>query len=161
MPYSRENLERLGIHTDNLVFKGDFVPYNPDLVPLARELRTCGTTTEAILWNKLKHKQTGYKFTRQKPILDYIVDFYCHELKVVVEVDGGYHNSGDMPEHDTERDRQLKLLGLTTVRLLNSEIITNPVTAVQLIFVRAGIPLPEVLDKTIVNTGEISGKSLL
>ena len=65
-------LQSLGIPTDGIEYHGEFPPYNPRLNELARELRNYGTKSEAMLWKVLKNKQTGYRFTRQKPILNFI-----------------------------------------------------------------------------------------
>ena len=99
MNYTKEILASLHIPNEGLV-------YFPDLNSLARELRKDGTKSEAMLWKILKNKQTGYTFTRQKPILNYIADFYCHELRVVVEVDGSSH-------HDLQQ--RLKQLSLSSL----------------------------------------------
>ena len=64
-------------------------PYNPKLKELARQLRNDSTLSEILLWNELKGKQVeGYDFQRQKPILNYILDFFCHELELAIEIDG-------------------------------------------------------------------------
>ena len=60
-----------------------------------RELRSQGTTTEKILWNVLRDNRTGYKFKRQHSIGGYILDFYCAEKHLIIEIDGGIHNSKD------------------------------------------------------------------
>jgi very-short-patch-repair endonuclease len=67
--------------------KRKIIPYNPQLKELARRLRNDGTLGEALLWKELNNKQLyGYDFHRQKPLLNYIVDFYCHELNLVIEL---------------------------------------------------------------------------
>ncbi len=67
------------------------IRYNPKLKALARELRKNSTLSEVLLWNHLKGGQMkGYQFMRQKPIDDYIVDFYCSKLTLIIEIDGGY-----------------------------------------------------------------------
>lgn len=66
--------------------------YNPKLKKLARELRNNSTLSEVLLWNQLKtRKMGGYQFMRQKPISEYIVDFFCNRLKLVIEIDGESH----------------------------------------------------------------------
>ncbi len=91
----------------------------------------------------LKNKQTGYTFTRQKPILNYIADFYCHELNVVVEVDGCSHFSKEDYLDDKERDRQMNAIGIRVVRILDSEVIKNPIEAAQYIFFKLGMEIPD------------------
>lgn len=96
-----------------------------------------------MLWKVLKNKQTGYTFTRQKPILNYIADFYCHELNVVVEVDGCSHFSKEDYLDDKERDRQMNAIGIRVVRILDSEVIKNPIEAAQYIFFKLGMEIPD------------------
>jgi len=65
------------------------IPYNPNLKELARKLRNDSTLGEVLLWNEIKSKKLyGYDFQRQKPLLNYIADFYCYELALVIEIDG-------------------------------------------------------------------------
>jgi very-short-patch-repair endonuclease len=74
--------------------KRTIYPYNPKLKELARQLRNNSTFAEVLLWNELKNKQIkGYDFHRQKPILNYILDFFCSELKLAIEVDGLTHDT--------------------------------------------------------------------
>ena len=69
------------------------IPYNPKLKDLAKKLRNDSTLGEILLWRELNNKQMyGYDFHRQKPLLNYIVDFYCYKLNLVIEIDGLYHN---------------------------------------------------------------------
>ena len=143
MTLTKETLESLNISTEGLIFCDDFPPYNPDLNTLARDLRTNGTKSEAMLWKVLKNKQTGYRFTRQKPILNYIADFYCHELHVVVEVDGCSHFSKEDHLDDLERDRQMQAIGIHVVRILDSEVKRNPIEAAQYIFFKLGMEVPD------------------
>ena len=79
---------------------------NRELVKNARELRRNMTRAEIILWSRLRSKNIdGYKFRRQQPIFNYIVDFYCHELKLIIEVDGEIHSLSDKSESDMKRDK--------------------------------------------------------
>jgi len=66
--------------------------YNQQLTTLSRELRKNSTLDEVLLWKELKNKKTGYPFMRQKPILSYIVDFYCAPLRLAIEIDGSTHD---------------------------------------------------------------------
>lgn len=100
------------------------ITYNPYLKEKARELRNNSTLGEILLWKKLKGKQCyGFDFHRQKPILNYIVDFYCFKLKLIIEVDGYSHNF--KPEEDKQRDLELTELGFTVLRFSESEIRNN------------------------------------
>lgn len=100
------------------------VTYNPYLKEKARELRNNSTLGEILLWKKLKGKQCyGFDFHRQKPILNYIVDFYCHKLKLIIEIDGYSHNF--KVEEDKQRDFELAELGFTVLRFPESEVRNN------------------------------------
>ena len=136
-------LQSLGIPTDGIEYHGEFPPYNPRLNELARDLRNYGTKSEAMLWKVLKNKQTGYRFTRQKPILNFIADFYCHELHAVVEVDGSSHFSKEDHLDDVERDRQMNAIGIRVVRLLDGDVRRNPIESAQYIFFMLGVEVPE------------------
>jgi very-short-patch-repair endonuclease len=100
------------------------LPYNPALKQRAKALRRAGNISEVLLWNELKNKQfSGIDFDRQKIIGNFIVDFYCAEKQIVIEIDGSSHN--DKVEYDKERDAFLERLDLTVVHFLDSEIKTN------------------------------------
>ena len=147
MFYSPDTLRAAGLDPTGLIFPGNFPPYDPSLVSLARDLRNGGTKSEAYLWQVLKHRRLGYKFSRQKPIYRYIADFYCHELSLVVEIDGASHNVDGAWEHDRRRDRDMEALGLRVVRLLDGDVVERPLPAVQRIFHSAGVPLPDVVNR--------------
>ena len=84
------------------------------------------TRAEIILWSRLRSKKVnGYKFRRQQPLFEYVVDFYCHELKLIIEVDGEIHYLSDKSETDVKRDKLLKINGYHIIRLTNLEIETN------------------------------------
>ena len=98
------------------------LPYNPDLRERARELRKAGNLSEALLWQKLNKKQfKGYDFDRQKIIGNYIVDFYCLDCGVVIEIDGSSHD--DKQAYDAERDAFLTGLGLTVIHIPANDVI--------------------------------------
>lgn len=100
------------------------LPYNPALRDKAKALRKAGILHEALLWLELKSdKLNGLDFDRQKIIGNYIVDFYCAEKAVVIEVDGSSHDS-KQPE-DAQRDEWLRSLGLTVIRLLAKDVLQN------------------------------------
>lgn len=93
---------------------------------LAKELRESMTQAEILMWDKLKNKQfKGYKFRRQHPIHQFIVDFYCHELKLIIEIDGKYHDSEEQRNNDLKRSEMLCFQGLREIRFTNEEIIKN------------------------------------
>ena len=102
------------------------LPYNGNLKQLSRELRENMTDAERKLWAKIRMKQLkGYQFYRQKPIGDYIVDFYCPRAKLVVEIDGSQHLVGETIQYDRIRDDCLSSLGLRVVRFTNTEVLIN------------------------------------
>ena len=96
--------------------KKPIVHYNPRLKKLARQLRRNSTLGEVLLWNELKRKQMmGYDFHRQKPIGEYIVDFYCPRPQLVIEIDGDSHFMRE--KKDAERQQKLEGVGLRFLRL--------------------------------------------
>jgi len=98
------------------------LPYNPLLRDRARELRKTGNLSEVLLWKKLSKKQfRGYDFDRQKIIGDFIVDFFCLDCGVVIEVDGDSHM--DKHEYDTEREAFLAGFGLVVVRIPADDVL--------------------------------------
>jgi very-short-patch-repair endonuclease len=99
------------------------IPYNSNLKPFARKLRNESTFGEILLWQQLNNKKFyGLDFHRQKPLLNYIVDFYCYDLELVIEIDGRYHNDELQYNQDKIRDNQLQEYGLTVIRFSESEI---------------------------------------
>ena len=103
-----------------------FYGAKPYLFEKAKLLRVNMTKAEKILWSKLNKKQLlGYRFKPQLPIAKYIVDFYCHKLKLVVEVDGSIHNIKAQEEYDISRTADLEELGLLVIRFQNEEILNN------------------------------------
>jgi very-short-patch-repair endonuclease len=100
------------------------LPYNPKLRDRARALRKAGILSEVLLWNKLRNRQfRGYDFDRQKIIGHFIVDFYCANRNVILEVDGSSHD--DKIEYDAERDAYLTGLGLTVIHIHAKDILSN------------------------------------
>ena len=92
-----------------------------------RRLRVEGTEAEAALWQLLRNRKLiGSKFRRQVPIGRYVADFYCHERKLIVELDGGIHSDADQQLHDQNRDTFLLSLGLRVLRLSNEEALGAP-----------------------------------
>lgn len=106
--------------------------YNQKLKPRARELRKNQTHAEELLWKRIKGKQVnGYQFLRQRPVANFIVDFLCLKLRLVIEIDGPIHiqNKGV----DTFRQEQLELLGFMILRFSNEEIEENIDSVVEVI----------------------------
>jgi len=102
------------------------LPYNRNLKQHSRQLRKNMTDAERHLWAKIRMKQLkGYQFYRQKPIGDYIVDFFCPMAKLVIEIDGSHHLVGETIEYDRIRDDYLSSLGLRALRFSNSDVMTH------------------------------------
>ncbi len=89
---------------------------------LRRSLRQSQTKAERFLWFALRNKRTGYKFYRQFSILNFIVDFCCPMLKIIVELDGGYHEFDDVYTDDLSRQRKLESLGYKVIRYTNIQV---------------------------------------
>lgn len=97
--------------------------YNKNLNTYARDNRRAGILAEALLWNQLKKSQLGYKFTKQKPIGNYIVDFYCKSANLVIEIDGATH--AHKQQYDMARDVYMKERGITVLRFFDTDILKN------------------------------------
>jgi len=97
--------------------------YRSGLKRIARNLRAAGNLAEAILWKELKAKKLGVQFLRQRPLGNYIVDFYCHALNLAIEVDGISHDS--KIEADSIRQKTLEALGVRIIRFLDSDVRNN------------------------------------
>ena len=93
----------------------------------ARELRLRTTEAEQKLWSLLRNRQLkGKKFRRQHAIANYVVDFYCNESKLVIELDGNFHTEAETKEYDKSRTNLLNELGITVLRFWNEEVIKDP-----------------------------------
>ncbi|MCT4636414.1 MAG: endonuclease domain-containing protein [Bacteroidales bacterium] len=99
------------------------IPYNPKLKFLAKQLRNSMTIAEKMLWNGLKNRQIlGYDFDRQRPIDNYIVDFYCKDLMLAIEVDGASHDSCEAIDKDKIRQARLEDLGVRFLRFDDDDV---------------------------------------
>ena len=97
---------------------------NPQLLQFAKAMRHVATDAENLLWQLLRAKRfMELKFRRQHVIKPYIVDFYCHELGLVIELDGSQHGTDDAIEYHAARTKFLEALGLTVVRYWNSDVL--------------------------------------
>ncbi|BCU64036.1 hypothetical protein F941_02368 [Acinetobacter bouvetii DSM 14964 = CIP 107468] len=97
---------------------------DPALLEFAKSMRHTATDAEILMWQLLRNKRfMNLKFRRQHVIAPYIVDFYCHELGLVIELDGSQHGTDDAIEYDTERTKFLEALGLTVVRYWNHDVL--------------------------------------
>ena len=106
--------------------KRKIIPYNPKLTALARKLRNESTETEIYLWLKLKGKQMyDYDFHRQKPIDNYILDFFCYELLLGIEVDGYSHEIVEVYNKDIIKEKRMNELGITILRFSDFEVLRD------------------------------------
>ena len=101
--------------------------YNPNLKKFARNLRNYGTKSEACLWKYVLRAglMKGYNFRRQRPILNFIADFLCYELKLVIELDGITHLWDETIEKDIKKDQALTAAGFTVLRFTDGEVLRN------------------------------------
>ena len=100
--------------------------YNGHLKSYSRDLRNNQTDAERCLWARIRMKQlNGLPFYRQKVIRNYIVDFYCPQKKLVIEIDGGQHYTEQMIKKDKSRDKHLNNLGIKILRYNDHEVLTN------------------------------------
>ena len=96
-------------------------------IAFARALRERSTRAERTVWNWLRNRTLfGLKFRRQHPVDRYILDFYCPELQLCIELDGGVHNEFAVAMHDAQRDNDLAKLGITVVRIENHFVFEQP-----------------------------------
>ena len=99
--------------------------YNKKLQPFAKRLRKNMTKAEACLWKYVlkARKMKGYSFRRQRPVINYIADFMCKELKLIIEVDGITHQYEETIKHDTIRQKKLESVGFTVLRFEDSDVL--------------------------------------
>ena len=97
-----------------------------DLIDLSKKLRKNMTPSEKVIWHELRNNHLrGYKFRRQHAISLYIVDFFCLEIELVVEIDGGIHECEKIKEKDVNRKAELERLGLKVIRFGNEEVMND------------------------------------
>lgn len=102
------------------------IPYNPSLVPIAKQLRKNSTRSEIRLWGHLRNKEMlGYDFDRQKPVDNYILDFFCSELMLGIELDGFTHRFEEVYAKDLAKEARLKELGITILRFDDKDIMND------------------------------------
>jgi leucyl-tRNA synthetase len=100
--------------------------YAPELlIDRARELRQKMTHAESILWQALRRKPWGIKFRRQHPIGGFILDFYCSQANLGIEIDGGYHDEAEQMVNDAFRSEALLDRDIDVVRFTNDEVLAD------------------------------------
>lgn len=114
----------------------------PKVFRNAARLRDSMTETEKKLWEYLKTKPMGFKFRRQHPIAGYVLDFYCHRLRLSIEIDGGYHLQKEQKEKDLARTDYLKTLGILELRFLNEQVLNDYETIKSIINAQLGEDIP-------------------
>ncbi|MDP3090047.1 MAG: N-6 DNA methylase [Nitrospira sp.] len=128
--------ERAGVRAENPssdMRTNTPLPY--ELLQLARTLRQERTDAEALMWQLLRDRQiAGYKFRRQHPLEPYVLDFYCHELKLAVEVDGGQHNELAGRAHDARRESFLVKTGIRTLRFWNNQVLAETEAVLEAVY---------------------------
>jgi len=102
-----------------------FYGANAETFEAAAILRKNETIAKKRLWERLNKKQLGYKFRRQHPIKFFIADFYCHQLKLVIEVDGKIHLSSERKEYDINRAAEIEHFEIRIIRFTNREVLGN------------------------------------
>ena len=110
----------------------NYLPYNKKLVPRAKELRQNMTKAEKKIWYDYL-RNFPYRVYRQRPIDNFIVDFYCPKLKLVIEIDGDSHYTENAQKYDKERTAILQGYGLTVIRFNNQDVLDNITGVVALI----------------------------
>ena len=112
--------------SDQKADRWNYYKWNPRLKQLGRKNRKKQTRAERILWYQvLNESRLGVRFIRQRPILNYIVDFMCKELRLIIEVDGGYHDIPEVAEYDAIRQKALEEAGFTVLRFRNEEVYND------------------------------------
>lgn len=97
---------------------------SPQIFSNAKKLREKPTEAEEVMWLALRNNQLdGYKFRRQHPLSLYVADFYCHQLQLVIEIDGGYHQTPEQIKLDAERTSAIEFQGLHVIRFTNDEVL--------------------------------------
>ncbi len=97
----------------------------PAIFEYAKKLRNNPTRAEARMWEYLRKHRIGNKFRRQHPIWIYVADFYCHYLKLVIEIDGDIHSEKEVQEKDDIKERDIRNLGVDVIRFTNVEVICD------------------------------------
>jgi very-short-patch-repair endonuclease len=116
----RQNQKKM---TKRTVHRSMFYNASPGIFQKAEELRNNMTDAEEVLWTHLRKSQLGVRFKAQHPIDKFIVDFYCHNVKLVIEVDGSIHEL--QKEYDINRSDELNNLGLNVIRFTNEEVLND------------------------------------
>ena len=107
-----KNKDELGMHAGA----------KPEIFRFAEKLRANMTEEESKIWEHLRLKPKGFRFRRQHPFSQYVLDFYCHKLKLAIEVDGKYHETNEQRDFDKKRTDELNYLGIQELRFNNEDV---------------------------------------
>ncbi len=119
--------------------------YNPHNKQNARNLRKNMTDAERVIWSRVRRKQIlEVQFYRQKPIANFIVDFYAPKLKLVVEIDGAQHFEAEYLQRDNVRDASLNALGLRVLRFDNHAVLTETDSVIEAIYQVAAVRITKI-----------------
>jgi very-short-patch-repair endonuclease len=128
-----------------------FLPYNPARKQFSRQLRNNSTLGEVMLWRQIKSRSlSGYPFNRQKPLNNFIVDFYCSPLRLVIEIDGEHHNDESVKNRDEKRQKILESMGLNFLRFSEKQVrcdLQKTVHTIQRYIADYEDKFPEVMQK--------------
>ncbi len=128
----------------------------PELFRLALRMRISPTEAEMVLWKQLKNfRKEGFVFRRQHPIDFFIVDFYCHKIKLVIEVDGEIHLNDEAQKYDDSRSGELESYGIKVIRFNNEEIINNQ----DLVLTKINSIIDELASPSLLGEGDRGGEA--
>lgn len=128
--------------------KAKKIPIPPNILENARNLRKNLTDAEQLLWRLLRDRLfANKKFRRQHPIGRYILDFYCHELKLAIEVDGRQHNVSSGRKYDEKRTRYLNEKGIRVVRFWSNDVLQETDSVLELLWREVHLPSPQPLSQ--------------
>ena len=116
--------------------------HTPDALASARKLRRRMSLPEGLLWQQLRRRPSGFKFRNQHPVSRMVVDFYCAEARLVVEIDGIAHAMGDNPQRDEARDAVLRSLGFAVLRIPAADVLKDPEAVANSIVAKCGVVPP-------------------
>jgi very-short-patch-repair endonuclease len=126
LPVGHPSVRVASAFAEEGIFRREIIDYERYLKELARKLRQNMTLGEVLLWQRLKRKQMrGYDFDRQRPIDRYIVDFYCKDLKLAIEIDGSSHDGEEAKVNDEIRQKRLESLGVRFLRFTDADVKRN------------------------------------
>jgi very-short-patch-repair endonuclease len=123
--FSLQSLTQITTGRGCFIMKNKVLHYNPSLKVLAQKLRQQGILSEVLLWKKIKNKSLGIEFHRQVLIDNYIVDFYCHELMLTIEIHCNSHHIEEITINDIHRQEKLENLGVHFIRFEDLQVKKN------------------------------------